>query len=252
MDNSFPYLTADQRIQFPDPGPASRDAPVCYGANLSPGVLLSAYEQGLFPWFSQGDPLLWWCPDPRFVLFPESLRISSRLRRYMKSSSWRITVDHSFEQIIRLCRSTRTHTGTWITDEMLDAYVHLHTLGVAHSIEVWEGGSLVGGLYGVHTGRVFSGESMVSLKPNSSKFSLVYLTRILPRLGGVVIDAQMETPHIRALGGEYISRKTFLGLVHTESTVHGSGGAINRSAELPGEDWSYWEDREITVPELLT
>lgn len=203
------YLGPELRIQFPPLDYTNKDQPVCAGGNLSPGILLSAYEQGLFPWYNPGDPILWWSPDPRFVLFPKNIHVGKRLIRYIRVGNFRITINSNFPMVMESCKNTRLD-HTWIQDEMVSAYCTLHSLGKAHSIEVWQEDRFVGGLYGILTRRVFSGESMVSLVPNASKIALIALTQICNTIGIEVIDCQMKTPYLESMGGEFISRKDYI------------------------------------------
>ena len=209
---SFPRLSADERIEFPDPEELGDEA-VCRGANLSTGVLLSAYEQGYFPWYGPGEPLLWWNPSPRFVLFPEEIHVGNRLRRYLNRSAYQITTNKDFSSVMEQCRVLREKSGTWIDRDMIEAYSRLHELGFAHSVEVWENGELVGGLYGVRTGSVFSGESMFSRRANASKAALVWLCARLARAGVSVVDCQMKTPYLESMGGREISRADYLAIL---------------------------------------
>jgi len=203
------YLGPDTRITFPQLDESNLDVPVCSGGNLSPGFLLSAYEQGLFPWYNPEDPVLWWSPDPRFVLFPNKIHVGKRLKRYIKSLNVTITVNKDFDKVIRTCRDAR-FAHTWIHNEMISAYSELHHLGKAHSIEVWRDSEFIGGLYGILTRKVFSGESMVSLVPNASKIALIALSEIAMSTGIELIDCQMRTPYLESMGGEYIPRDIYL------------------------------------------
>jgi leucyl/phenylalanyl-tRNA---protein transferase len=181
------------------------------GADLSVARLISAYERGIFPWYSDGQPVLWWSPDPRMVLFPDKLRIPRSLRKRLARHDYEVTADTAFEEVIRGCAAPRRdHGGTWITDDMLAAYVRLHRAGYAHSIETWIGGRLAGGLYGVALGRMYYGESMFTRVPDASKIALVHLVRQLERLGFGMIDCQMATAHLARLGAREIPRAGFV------------------------------------------
>lgn len=185
------------------------DGLLCVGGNLEPETLIAAYSKGIFPWFSEGQPLLWWSPDPRLVMTPDSLHISRSLRRFLRRSSWRVTCNTAFVAVMRACAQVpRAHeSGTWITEEMLQAYTRLHHLGRAQSTEVWDAeGQLVGGLYGVALGRVFFGESMFSLRSNASRMALCHLLH-----SGCydLVDCQMETAHLTSMGGVSVPRATF-------------------------------------------
>jgi len=181
------------------------------GADLSVARLVSAYERGIFPWYSDGQPVLWWSPDPRMVLFPDKLRIPRSLRKRLARHDYEVTADTAFEEVIRGCAAPRRdHDGTWITDDMLAAYVRLHRAGHAHSIETWIGGRLAGGLYGVALGRMYYGESMFTRVPDASKIALVHLVRQLERLGFGMIDCQMATAHLARFGAREIPRAGFV------------------------------------------
>ena len=170
------------------------------GRNLSVGTLVEAYAQGIFPWFSEGDPILWWSPDPRMVLFPQELHVAKSLARRLKKDDFRVTADTAFGDVIRACAAPRDlEPGTWINRRMITAYERLHAAGVAHSIETWMDGQLVGGLYGVALGRAFFGESMFARRTDASKIALVHLVRQLERWGFGVIDCQMKTEHLATL-----------------------------------------------------
>lgn len=196
--------------------PAVEEADACgllaVGGDLSTERLLMAYSLGIFPWFNPGDPILWWSPDPRCVLRPENLHVSRSLRRFMRQSSWRISFNENFAAVIYWCRSLRVGldgSGTWITREMRSAYLRLHELGFAHSVECWDGDQLVGGLYGVAIGRCFFGESMFSRKTNASKIVLVHLMDHLKKKGYLLLDCQQTTGHLLSMGAEEISRADF-------------------------------------------
>jgi leucyl/phenylalanyl-tRNA--protein transferase len=181
------------------------------GADLSPERLLDAYSRGIFPWFNDEDPVLWWSPDPRMVLFPRELHISRSLRRAIRSGRFSVTLDRAFDAVIEGCAAPRDdHEGTWITGDMMRAYSRLAQLGHAHSVETWEGTELVGGLYGVAIGRVFYGESMFSRRPNASKVALAHVARQLDRWNFVLIDCQMATEHLASFGAREIPRSEFL------------------------------------------
>jgi leucyl/phenylalanyl-tRNA---protein transferase len=181
------------------------------GGDLSPERLLDAYARGIFPWFNEDDPVLWWSPDPRMVLFPSELHISRTLRRTIRSGQFAVTLDRAFEAVVDGCAAPRRdQDGTWITNEMMRAYTGLAQLGYAHSVEAWEQGTLAGGLYGVAIGRVFYGESMFSRRSNASKVALAYLARQLDRWKFVVVDCQMATGHLASLGAREIPRTDFL------------------------------------------
>ena len=180
------------------------------GGDLSPQRLLEAYSKGIFPWFNADEPILWWSPNPRMVLFPEEIKISRSLRKTLKKDHYQIRTDGSFTQVMHACASSRKgQTGTWIHPEMIAAYTALHDMGLAHCVETWMDGELVGGLYGVALGKVFFGESMFSYVPDASKIALVHLAKQLQRREFGLIDCQVKTDHLTSLGAREISRCEF-------------------------------------------
>lgn len=210
---NFPWFDWDVPFYFPPVDLATEDGVVASGGNLSPGVLLSAYRQGIFPWYSEGRPLLWWSPDPRFVLYPEELHISGSMARWLKKTPWSVTFDADFSRVIEACAAQKRprQRGTWITRDMRAGYKRLHELGFAHSVEVWDPqGTFLGGLYGVALGRVFFGESMVSLVSNASKTAFLTLGPWLKARGFRLIDSQVHTAHLESLGARHISRQAYL------------------------------------------
>jgi leucyl/phenylalanyl-tRNA--protein transferase len=210
-DPLFPYLGERDRFRFPDPE-RSRDGLVGVGGNLSPGMILSAYEQGIFPWYSARDPVLWHSPDPRFVLFPEAVHISASMRKVLKKGTFEIAFDRDFPAVIRHCAEAERpgQDGTWITAEMMEAYTELHELGWAHSAEAYIDGLLVGACYGLRLGAAFFGESMFALVANASKAAFLTLASTLFSDGVEFIDCQVPTEHLASLGGREIPRKEFL------------------------------------------
>jgi leucyl/phenylalanyl-tRNA--protein transferase len=200
------------RIIFPDPEKADADGLLAVGGNLSVNTLISAYSRGIFPWYSQEMPILWWCPDPRLVLFPRKLKISKSLRHIISQGKYRVRKDTNFEKVIEHCASIRRkgQEGTWITDEMKQAYIRLHNEGYAHSFESYYDNELAGGLYGVSLGRTFFGESMFYTMSDASKVALYYLAEQLKEWKFHFIDAQQSTSHMKMMGAEEISRNEFL------------------------------------------
>ncbi|WP_126445078.1 leucyl/phenylalanyl-tRNA--protein transferase [Sulfuricystis multivorans] len=182
------------------------------GGDLTPARLLAAYRRGIFPWFSAGEPILWWSPDPRMVLFPSELKISRSLAKTLRNADYQVKLDTAFDAVIAACATTPRpgQNGTWITAEMKIAYRRLYALGYAHSVETWRDGRLIGGLYGVALGRVFFGESMFSLERDASKIALAHLCRYLCVHNFGMIDCQMETTHLRSLGARPIPRDAFV------------------------------------------
>jgi len=189
---------------------------LCAGGDLSPETLLRAYRSGVFPWYSAGQPILWWSPDPRMVLVPGAFRISSSLRRALRRGAYRVRLDSDFPAVIGACASTprKDQNGTWIVAEMQHAYCALHELGYAHSVEAWVDDKLVGGLYGLAIGRMFYGESMFSHASNASKVALAHLARFLAAQGYGLIDCQMQSAHLASLGAGEIPRSAFIARVH--------------------------------------
>jgi len=207
----IPWLGPDD--PFPPVGTALRDPNglLAAGADLSVERLLDAYAHGIFPWSGEGEPLLWWSPDPRMVLRLDELHVSRSLRRRLRSGEYRVTLDAAFEEVMAGCAAPRAaQDGTWITPWMIDAYARLAALGHAHSVEVWAGTELAGGLYGVALGRMFFGESMFSRRPDASKVALATLVRQLGRWGFELVDCQLSTGHLSSLGGREIPRTEFL------------------------------------------
>lgn len=185
------------------------------GGDLSPQRLLYAYSCGIFPWYEEDSPILWWSPDPRCVLFPERLHVSASLRRVLNGGRFTFSVDTAFSRVIRACASIPRpgQEGTWLVPAMVEAYERLHLLGHAHSVEVWQDGELAGGLYGILRGRAFFGESMFHLRPDASKAAVVHLVSLLRERGVGVVDCQQTTPHMLRLGAQEISRREFLALL---------------------------------------
>jgi leucyl/phenylalanyl-tRNA--protein transferase len=203
------------------------------GGELSVTRLLSAYSHGIFPWYEDGQPVLWWSPDPRLVLYPGKLHVSRSLARLVANHPYRISLDEDFESVIRACAKPRRRgAGTWITESMVSAYTELHARGYAHSIEVWHGKELVGGLYGIALGRVFFGESMFSHASNTSKLALVYLTRQLHRWGYELIDCQVTSAHLQSLGAVEISREAFSRALQQLVVVDGSAARWQLQPDL--------------------
>jgi len=214
-DPDFPYLGENERYSFPDPLEAKHNSIVAWGGNLSPGMLLSAYEQGIFPWYSEGEPVVWHSPDPRFVIFPEELHVSASMEKVLRRGDFTITFDQDFPGVIAACSQVDRpgQGGTWITADMIIGYTELHRLGYAHSAEAYFEGKLAGGCYGIRLGNVFFGESMFSRKPNASKAAFLTLARRLFDEGVRFIDCQVYTRHMESLGGREISRKEFITLL---------------------------------------
>lgn len=208
------YLTVlDNKLWFPPATAATEDGLLAMGGDLSEERLLLAYRRGIFPWF-EGNLPLWWCPDPRFVLFPGNLKISKSMQKVLHNNNFQFKTNTAFEEVIRNCKMVkRDHEGTWITNEVEQAYVNLYKKGYAHSAEAWQGNELAGGLYGIKMGKVFFGESMFSHISNASKFAFINYVKQLAQEGVVLIDCQVYTKHLESLGAEMISRNEFLNLL---------------------------------------
>jgi leucyl/phenylalanyl-tRNA--protein transferase len=230
----MPVFQLTQDSVFPPVHLASRSGLLAVGGDLSPRRLLEAYRQGIFPWYSQMEPILWWAPDPRFILFPEEIKVTRSMRQFLKKDLVRITYDRDFLAVIAACRKPRPkQEDTWITPEMQAAYVRLHKIGVAHSVEVWQEGALVGGLYGVSLGSCFFGESMFSQVSNASKAALIDLSRHLRTFGFSLIDCQVYTPHMESFGARHIPRREFMALLKKalkKDTLRGNWGVAFEGA----------------------
>jgi leucyl/phenylalanyl-tRNA--protein transferase len=209
----LPRLDDRAPDRFPDPRQAliEPNGLLAFGGDLSPRRLINAYAHGIFPWFNEGEPILWWSPDPRCVFETEQLRPHRSLRKALRNTAWQVTVDRAFRDVMRACAAPRPgQFGTWISPAMIDAYSALHQLGHAHSVEVWEHDRLVGGIYGVAIGRLFCGESMFSAKSGGSKVALCALASLLREWDCPLIDAQVSNPHLLSLGAVEIPREIFL------------------------------------------
>ena len=199
-------------LLFPSPMQASAEGIVAVGGDLQPERVMLAYRKGIFPWFESDDFLLWWSPDPRMVLFPDRLKISKSMRTVLRKKQFEVTFNKAFDQVVEACAKVKRfgQNGTWITPGLTEVYSTLHTQGHAHSVEVWEEGSLVGGLYGIDLGTVFCGESMFSKSSNASKVALIFLVKELKKNKYELIDCQAPTQHLASMGAEPISRTEFL------------------------------------------
>ena len=213
-DPDFPYLSEVDSFFFGNNQTWDDDI-IAIGGNLSPGMLLSAYEQGVFPWYNPGDPIIWQSPDPRCVIFPDKLHISTSMYKTLVNREFEIKINSNFEGVINSCANTKRpgQDGTWITEEIIEGYGELHRLGWAHCSEAYKDGVLVGGCYGVLLGKAFFGESMFSKYPNASKAAFLYFAQKLFDNGLYFIDCQVPTPHLKSLGGEEMTRKEFLALL---------------------------------------
>ena len=203
--NKYSYI-------FPNPREASDEGLLAYGGDLCSSRLLTAYRKGIFPWYSPGDPILWWSPDPRLLLYPEKFYLRKSFRRVLRSGKFRVTFDHAFPNVIRHCASVprEGQESTWIVEEIQEAFIRLHKEGFAHSVEVYYEDELVGGLYGIAMGKAFFGESMFSLRADASKVAFKALSDVLGLRGYDFVDCQMQTDHMIGLGAEVVPRDTFL------------------------------------------
>jgi leucyl/phenylalanyl-tRNA--protein transferase len=212
----MPIFLLDDETKFPDPKHATKEGLLAVGGDLSVERLVGAYKKGIFPWYSDDSPILWWSPDPRMILFPEKFKRSKSLTQVLKRNIYQVTFDRCFDQVIRHCAygERKEQPGTWITEEMIDAYIDLHKQGYAHSAESWYEGKLAGGLYGVSIGRAFFGESMFFIRRDASKVALSFLVDKLLEWNFLFIDAQQQTEHMRKLGALPLPRNDFLVLLH--------------------------------------
>jgi leucyl/phenylalanyl-tRNA--protein transferase len=225
------YYFLDEQLYFPPVSRASSEGIVAIGGDLSEQRLLLAYQSGIFPWFSEGEPIIWWSPDPRFVLYPSQIKVSKSMQQLFRKQVFEVTFDKDFEQVILNCKEIKRkgQRGTWITDEMVEAYCRLHRKGFAHSVEVWQEHTLVGGLYGLSLGNCFFGESMFTKVSNASKYGFITLTKRLEQKGFSFIDCQVHTEHLESLGATFISRKNFLHQLQEalkQTTLQGDWGTL--------------------------
>lgn len=226
INNDAPFPPLESALREPN-------GLLAAGGDLSPQRLIEAYKHGIFPWFNPGEPILWWSPDPRMVMFPGELKVSRSLRKTLKKQTYEIRADTAFRQVMEACAAPRDgHSGTWITPAMISAYTELHRQGLAHSVETWMGSKLVGGLYGISLGRMFFGESMFSLATDASKIAFVHLARQLERWGFGMIDCQMKTAHLASLGAREIPRAEFSQKLSELVNFHGINGAWQFDHEL--------------------
>jgi len=226
------YWLPEDEISFPHPTLADFQGILAIGGDLSPERILLAYANGIFPWYNDDEPIIWWSPDPRFVLYPSDLKVSKSMRKVLRDGIFDITFDQNFRDIIVACSQAPRagQDGTWIIKDIIEAYCKLHELGYAHSVEVWQEGQLVGGLYGISLGRCFCGESMFAKVSNASKAGFITLIKHLEPLGFDLIDCQTHSKHLESLGAKTISRADFLDYLkenqHKE-TFHGNWGKLN-------------------------
>ena len=210
----MPLFALDKELIFPPVNLAEPDGLLAVGGDLSAKRLLLAYRSGIFPWY-EGEHILWWCPDPRFVLYPDDLKISKSMKPLLNKNHFEFTINKAFTQVINNCKtiSRRDQASTWITDAVKEAYINLHQLGFAHSAEVWKDGELVGGLYGVRLGNVFFGESMFSKQSNASRYAFIKYVQYLKSENVVLIDCQIYTEYLESMGARMIPREEFIELL---------------------------------------
>jgi leucyl/phenylalanyl-tRNA--protein transferase len=217
---------------FPNPREASDEGLMAYGGDLDPNRLLKAYRNGIFPWFNEGDPIFWWSPNPRLLLYPDEFKASKSLRRVIRNRGFEIEFDRDFESVVEYCRTVPRdgQVGTWLTEKMKESYIELFNMGFAHSVETYYDGKLVGGFYGVAIGKAFFGESMFSLMSNASKVALKVLSDILVKKEYYFIDCQVPTEHLMSLGARLVDRDIFLDQLEE---------ALTKSTDLGS--WSDWK-----------
>ena len=236
---SLTWLTASVESCFPAVENARADGLLAAGGDLSPQRLINAYQQGIFPWFNQYDPILWWSPDPRMALFTNEIKISRSLKKTLRNTTITVTADTAFNEVITACAAPRDNhdsdpeNSTWIHPDMITAYSDLHQQGIAHSIECWHGGQLVGGLYGIAIGQVFFGESMFSIMRDSSKIALVTLCQQLQRWGFPVIDCQIHSTHLASMGAKEVDRNDFIGYLNKYCIINSTNGPWQLDSDLP-------------------
>ena len=204
-------ILLDKELSFPDVSCADKEGLLAFGGDLSAERLLLAYRSGIFPWFNENEPICWWSPDPRFVLFPQEIKISKSMGTVLQNGTFKFTINKSFIEVIKNCKlmDRKDQSGSWISDKMIEAYINLHQKGFAESAEAWQAGELVGGLYGVRLGKVFFGESMFTLKSNASKFCFIKYVQFLSSQNVELVDCQVYTDHLKSLGARMIEREKF-------------------------------------------
>lgn len=234
----MPIFQLTEEMIFPPAHLATPGGILAVGGDLSPERILEAYRQGIFPWYADQEPIIWWSPDPRFVLFPSEIRVSRSMRQILRQRRFNISFDQDFRAVITACQKPRPgQAGTWISREMKEAYIAIHEMGYAHSVEAWQEEELVGGLYGISLGGCFFGESMFSRVSNASKAAFITLTEELSRRGFGLVDCQVRSPHLASLGARDIPRKQFTGLLQTllrSETLRGNWDFFSKNNEASG------------------
>jgi leucyl/phenylalanyl-tRNA--protein transferase len=229
------WLSPDEPVSFPAANKALKEPNglLAAGGNLTPDWLLTAYAQGIFPWYSEGQPVLWWSPDPRAVLFPKEFHLARSLSKVLRQGVFETRINSDFTGVISACAAPRaSQLGTWLCTPMIEAYTHLHTLGYAHSVETWRENRLVGGIYGICLGGVFFGESMFSRETDASKVALARLVAEAPAAGLALIDCQVPSPHLASLGSRCIPRSEFLALLERHCATQRTGHIFNGPAQF--------------------
>ncbi|PHS19205.1 MAG: leucyl/phenylalanyl-tRNA--protein transferase [Kangiella sp.] len=240
----LPFLTNECLFPSVETALIEPDGLLCAGADLSPNRLISAYSKGIFPWYSDGEPILWWSPNPRTIFDIANYNPSKSLCRFARKSEWKITLNNAFEEVIQACAEPRSDLdGTWITNDIIEAYNELHKKGYAHSIEIWQDSPLkkrrlIGGIYGVAIGKLFCGESMFSRESQASKIAISCLIRYLDGFDFPILDAQIKNPHLSTLGSKQIERESFIKIINNQ---------IIRS-----NDETIWQPKELNMKELVT
>jgi len=210
----MPVYKLFEKADFPPVNFAREDGLLAFGGKLDTEFILEAYSRGIFPWYNEGEPILWWSPNPRTVFFVDKIRISKSMRKFLKKNEYRISFDENFDEVIKLCAKSREET--WISTEFIKTYTKLHREGIAHSVEVWKNEKLVGGLYGINLGKMFYGESMFSLEANTSKLALITLADFLKERDYKIIDCQVHNSHLESIGAVEISREDFLEIIKNQ------------------------------------
>lgn len=220
------FLLDKNNFVFPHPYLADKDGFLAMGGDLSPERLLCAYQSGIFPWYNDSTPVLWFSTHPRMILYPDKLKISKSMKQLLNREAFRVSIDTAFEEVISACakQKRQNQSGTWITDELRNSFIQLHEMGYAHSVEVWDAEDLVGGLYGLCLGKIFYGESMFAHKSNASKYGFIKLIQILKEKSFDLVDCQQDTPHLRSFGAELMHRQDFFLALKQNSFKEGHVG----------------------------
>lgn len=218
----MPIYRLFEKANFPPANLAREDGLLAFGGKLNPEFIVEAYSRGIFPWYNEEEPILWWSPNPRSVFFVDKIKLSKSMKKFLRKHNYRVSFDESFQEVIEACAKTREQT--WISSEFINTYTKLHKEGIAHSVEVWNGEKLVGGLYGINLGKMFYGESMFSKESNTSKLALVTLAGFLKEKGYKIIDCQVHNPHLESIGAVEISREEFLWIMNDQIKKKGEFG----------------------------